>query len=432
MTTIDAARVAEARRRLRERSANGAFVDDDALRIVRLDSPRVGELPLELHRSLAIVANLGDGPRQSLAATIDAIRQRNPNLGLTGTIEIRGRERQLDSLERPLRRPGAGLLEPQPLLATAESQLFVEVAEAVERAVLLANAELRGADLAAAELALKLEATTSQLIAASPRGEDAASMLATIDQVRLSDSTIDQLRSLLVELDTDRQRTAYTAAVEQAYAAKSRVLPGDGNQAMLLADLAIAEADGSLAAYDMAPDGVAERLHEVLESVGLGTHPADAPNIALRALTENEHLDRMRADILATTPALEAGQNPGSEATDSVHHELRLIDDLRMRIQRRLRSQQQLLALARQTVHELRTGVELASSSNDDLTPLLIEDPLADVPGSLGGAVLSLLLRHSVHRQIICVSEVSALDRWTQSVSGRAGWVHAHGWFSAR
>ena len=67
-----------------------------------------------------------------------------------------------------------------------------------------------------------------------------------------------------------------------------------------------------------------------------------------------------------------------------------------------------------------------------DLSPLLIEDPLLDLPERLNGAVLSMLLRHSVHRQVICVSNQRVLEAWSRSVAGRAGWTHAHGWFSGR
>ena len=434
MSTADSTRVVEARRRLRETSDNSS-IDDDAVRIVSLNSPRGADEPLALHRSLAIIARLGDGPRQALASTVDAVRQRNPNMGLTGSIEIRGRRRSIDSLERPLYRPGADLLAPLPMLASAEAALFIEVAEAIDRAVLLANAELRGADTAAAELAQELEDITTAVLAESPNNQDPSAMLATIEQVRLPDSDVNQLRGLLAELESDPTRVTYQAAVEQAHAAKGGLLPGDGNQAMLLADLAIAEADGSLAAYDMAPGGVAERIHLVLEGVGLATHPAEAPGVARRALTETEQLDQMRAELLSSTRALNAGDRQRDALIDreeTLRDDLRRVEDVRMRIQRRLRAQQQLLALARQTVDEIHRGSAREIRTIEDLSPLLIEDPLGDVASHLGGAVLSLLLRHSLQRQIICVSEFTALERWCGSVGERAGWVQAHGWFAAR
>ena len=102
-----------------------------------------------------------------------------------------------------------------------------------------------------------------------------------------------------------------------------------------------------------------------------------------------------------------------------------------MHVQRRLRAQQQLLAIAQETIAELQ-GFGDSARAAGDLSPLLIEEPLVDLPAALNGAVLSMLLRHSAHRQIICISDQRLLQQWSHSVAGRAGWTPSQGWFLTR
>ena len=86
------------------------------------------------------------------------------------------------------------------------------------------------------------------------------------------------------------------------------------------------------------------------------------------------------------------------------------------------------MAIAQAAIAELSGHGDPARSAGD-LSPVLIEEPLADLPAELNGAVLSMLLRHSAHRQVICISDQRLLKNWTDSVTERAGWTEAHGWF---
>lgn len=429
--SLDQERVVEARARLRSADQNPRR-HDPAIRIVELDSPRPDDAPLTLHPRLAILAGLGEAAQQSLATTIDAIRVRNPNIGLTGRIESHGRRRPFSMLDRIEETPGAGLDSPDALVSAPEAGLYVQVADSAERAIQLSHAELRGTDERAREIDIQRSALTDSLAESSTAlvsaGERSA-MLAAIDEVLLPTEAVEQLQSRLDAVINDEQRVTLRGTVEQAEAAKSRVLPGDGNQAALLAELAIAEADGSLAAYDMIPGGAASKLHDQLQALGIEATADQAVSVSERVIAESRELRDMRFALNR-----ELGQGSEPEDIDQAASLLDLrreLDELRMRIQRRLRAQQQLLAIAREAIAEL-SGLGNAARAEGDLSPVLVEEPLIDLPAELNGAVLSMLIRYSVHRQVICVSEQHLIEQWSTSVSPRAGWTEAQGWFSRR
>ena len=429
--SADQTRVAEARQRLRTADHN-PFRHDPAIRIVELDAPRPGWEPLVFHPRLVILAGLSSTAHQSIAATVDAIRLRNADVGLTGRVESFGRRRPLSSLPALVQRPGAAVELTHLFVGNPEASIYVEVAESAERAIRLSSSELRGADSRGEEIDEQRQQMADQLAAATavvPSHNERSAMLATIDDVVLPVEVTEKLRDQLGQLRADPQRVELQAAVVQAEAAKARVLPGDGNQAALLADLAIAEADGSLAAYDVTPGGPASEIHGHLAQLGLAGAPDQAPQIAERLLAETIELRAMRQKI---SRELGQGSEPAPvDDDDSLIDLRRQVDEQRLHIQRRLRAQQQLLAIAQATIAELNGAADFDRAVGD-YSPLLIEDPLMDLPARLNGAVLSMLLRHSVHRQVICVSNQRVLEAWSRSVAGRAGWVEAHGWFSAR
>lgn len=432
--SLDQHRVVEARQRLRA-ADESPFRHDPAIRVVSLDSPKADEAPIELHPRVAILAGLSESAQQSLAATIDAIRVRNPDVGLTGMIETHGRRRPMSMLHRLQQAPGAGIEAPGLLISAPEASLYIEVAKSAERAILVSAAELRGADERAAQIDEQRAALQQSLEHASTALatiDDRAAMLAAIDDVLLPVEVVEELQGALEVVVADPKRLELQAALEQAEAAKARVLPGDGAQAALLADLAIAEADGTLASYDVIPDGPAAKLHSQLQRFGLETTADQAPQVAARVIAESRELRDMRHSL----------QRELSDGTEHVEHapiddedsllDLRAgVDQLRMQVQRRLRAQQQLLAIARETIAEL-SGLGDAERAAGDLSPVLIEEPLLDLPGELSGAVLSMLLRYSAHRQVICLSDQRLVETWTRSVGGRAGWTKAHGWFLTR
>ena len=267
--SVDQTRVVEARERLRAADQN-PFRNDPAIRVVELDSPRDGEAPLIVHPRVAILDGLGESARQSIAATVDGIRLRNPNVGLTGRVEINGRRRPLASLSRSERKVGAGLEAADLFVSAPEADLYIEVAKSAERAIQLSAAELRGADERAEVIDAQRAELAESLATASafePSADERAAMLATIDEVVLPVEVVQQLQRGVSALDADPQRVSLRAAIEQTEAARARILPSDGHQAALLADLARAEADGSLAAYDVIPGGPASELHGQLTPV---------------------------------------------------------------------------------------------------------------------------------------------------------------------
>ncbi len=432
--SVDQTRVVEARERLRAADQN-PFRDDPAIRVVELDSPRDGEAPLIVHPRVAILDGLGESARQSIAATVDGIRLRNPNVGLTGRVEINGRRLPLASLSRSERKVGAGLEAADLFISAPEADLYIKVAKSAERAIQLSAAELRGADERAEVIDAQRAELAESLATASafePSADERAAMLATIDEVVLPVEVVQQLQRGVSALDADPQRVSLCAAIEQTEAARARILPSDGHQAALLADLARAEADGSLAAYDVIPGGPASELHGQLTQLGLASSPDQAPMVAERVIAESIELHEMRHAL-----SRELGQGTDVEPDDtwrddeSLLDQRRVLDEQRMHVQRRLRAQQQLLAIAQETIAELQ-GFGDSARAAGDLSPLLIEEPLVDLPAALNGAVLSMLLRHSAHRQIICISDQRLLQQWSHSVAGRAGWTPSQGWFLTR
>jgi len=378
---------------------------------------------------VAILSGLAESAQQAIAATIDAIRLRNPSVGLTGRVERNGRRRPLSSLGRVEQQAGAGLEAQSLFVSSPEVDSYLEVAKSAERAIGLSAAELRGADQRGEEIDRQQEELTQSLAETSTAvvdSDERSVLLAAIDEVVLPVEVVQDLQDAVDKLYADPQRTTLLGALEQAEAAKSRLLPGDGNQAALLADLAIAEADGSIAAYDVIPGGAASALHDQLAKHGMADTPDQAPAIAERVIAESIELRQMRHTL--SRELGEGTDHAPIDHADSLVDMRRNLERSRLGIQRRLRAQQRLLAIAQQTIAELQ-GFGDSARAEGDLSPLLIEEPLHDLPGSLNGAVLSMLLRHSAHRQIICISNQQLLEKWVQSVPGRAGWSQSSGWF---
>ena len=114
----------------------------------------------------------------------------------------------------------------------------------------------------------------------------------------------------------------------------------------------------------------------------------------------------------------------------------------RKRLQRRLRSEQLLLAATRDQIAAATssngsrsraaapTVVPLGSSGRPH--PVFVENPLAGVPIRLGAAALSVMLRLSATTQVLCAADEDDLTAWCASVGDRAGRVVATGWFAGK
>ena len=385
--------------------------------------------------------------RQALAATIDAVRTNNEHIGLAGVVESYGRRSRMHQQRvEPKSAPGTSLVPTLSIFGrsvhTEEIEQLLQVIETIDRAVLLSSAELRGADAAAASIEDALVAagrahdvdtgetsTDIELYSPSNPLTDDEQVLAALESVALPSDQVDQIRSAVAALRADTQRTRLQATCSQAAAARSQVLPTDGREVNMMTELAVAEAEGSLAEYDMLPGSSAQTLTACLAEVGIETTAFAAPEIADRIVRESEELDAIRVRLTTSIERLAS-----SPEIERLTNERRSVERQRLHIQRRLRSQQQLLAVARDESTRLgldQPALDLRDAA-DRPTPILIEDPLDDLPARLSGAILSTLLRHSAQTQVICVSDQLDLRHWCESVGDRAGWVQASGWFAGR
>ncbi len=441
MSTVDLDRIYKARERLRS-ATDSPERDDPAIRLVELHSPQPGDSSLALHRNFCVISDLSDRGRQALSATIDGLRLNDPTNGLAGTIETRGTRTSLTQLRIEQQPPGTALVPSRAFFAgssarTAQAAQLAEVIEMIDRAVLLSGAELRGADAAAEEIRLSVVPPPTEIMIPDPQLDDARRTLEALEQAAPPGELIEQLMSAALALDGDRARIALQAKRSQAEAAKAQLLPTAGRDVVMLADLVVAEADGEIAEYDMNPGSTAAQLAACLASLDIETSPAAAPALAVRVLEEATELEAIRARALETIDAEAMERRPSGQGC-GLHAELQHIDDQRNHIQRSLRSQQQLLAVAREQWNRVGIGdVDLHSHLDhtgdiDRPLPILVEDPLADLPARLSGAILSTLLRHSAQTQVICVSDQVDLGAWCKSVGDRAGWVAASGWFAGR
>jgi hypothetical protein len=437
-------RVQEARRRLD--AVRGAERGDPSLRVLELESPRPDEASLRLHNAFCVISGLSESARHALAATVDAIRTGNANIGLAGTVESFGRRVPIHTTRAGARTPGTSLVPAAAIFGrtsarTAEAALLAEVIETIDRAVLLSGAELRGADAAATAVTDRLRGLspehadkpgTSIDIYAGDKAEDEAA-LAALDEIAPDPIAMQRIEEGLDLLRSDNERTRLQAACSQAAASKAQLLLSDARDVAMLADLAVAETQGCLAEYDMTPGSPAKSLTAQLAQISVDAASFNASSIAERVISESAELESIRARLVRSI----AAANP-SPAVAVLRDERRRIDEQRLHIQRRLRSQQQLLAVAREQWGriglgeiDLRSTIDLRDDADRPL-PILVEDPLNDLPARLSGAILSTLLRHSSQTQVLCVSDQIELKQWCASVGDRADWVPATGWFAGR
>ncbi|MGI9614520.1 MAG: hypothetical protein ACR2QO_16540 [Acidimicrobiales bacterium] len=118
--------------------------------------------------------------------------------------------------------------------------------------------------------------------------------------------------------------------------------------------------------------------------------------------------------------------------------ELEAVERERDHLRRRLRSQKQLLATGRElaaagdpaAVIDLPGRGSTPVNSQGRPLPILVEEPLIDLPLGLGAMMLSVLVRMSEIAQVICVSDQPDIEDWCQSMGDRAGFSRATGWFT--
>lgn len=438
MNQVDLDRVGQARRRLRSASSSPHH-DDLAIRVVELTSPNPAGEDLELNRNFTVISGLSEPARRALADTIDGLRLDDPGRGLVGIIEDHGARFPLHAVGRGPEVPGTSLIPARPFSftsapRTAEAAQLAEIIETIDRAVLLSGAELRGADAAAEAIRQEIiESRGSSIELVGPEVDEARRTLAALDEVAPPAEVIEHIEKVLRAVEANPERVALRARRSQAEGARGQVLPGDSRNFAMLADLAIAEADGELAEFDMRSQSEASLLAASLALLNIEVSPAAAPETAAKVLEECAELDSIRQRALQTIA--DEASAPAAQP-QALTEQLQRIADQQAHIQRRLRSQQQMLAIAREqwSIYgigeiDLRTHLDFSAGSSRPL-PILVEEPLADLPMRLSGAILSMLLRHSATTQVICISDLPDLRNWCQAVGVRAGWVAATGWFA--
>jgi hypothetical protein len=314
----DLRRVQEARQRLHAAETTLGS-DDAAIRIVEVRSPRPGERSLPIDRAFCVVYGLSNAARQAVASTVDSVRSNNEDIGLDGIVETYGRRlpmHQATTLAPKV--PGTAIVPVASLhgrntARTAETTLLHEVIDTIDRAVLLSGAELRGGDAVARELEERItklrtvvpnETSAGMALepfdANDPNGADDVQVLAELDSVAPPAKLIARIHEALQLVRNDPQRTRFEAAISQAAAAKAQVLPSDANDVAMLADLAVAEADGLLAEYDMSPTSPAANLTTHLQSIGIAASQFEAPVLADRVLAETTSSPAVTPAMFAT------------------------------------------------------------------------------------------------------------------------------------
>ncbi len=388
MTPVDDTRVQQARRRLRQVSDERSR-HDAAVRILTLVSPRVSDAPLRLHSGFSIISGLSEDGRQALASTVAAIYDQTPSVGLDGTVLFDGEHHGLHA-PRPavaIQSAGAEAMfgAPQatpalPDIGWADAGDLKALVEAIDSAVRLTEAELRGADEYARSL--RLENTD----------------VPEVIDLRMHDGDRAEIRETLSAMDAMAPNPAHVADLRTSRSRND-------------------------------PDGVAGILQQL--NIDPGTNPFETAD---RVLAESDELAAIRLRLEGRLVGVTR-----SRPTNPASAELTNVDNRRIRLRRRLRSQRGFLAAAQDhlslTLHPESTGasrteaVAIPANSDGRPLPLLLEDPFQDIPGRQAIAALSVLLRVSELCQVICVSDGPELANWADAVGDRADWMRASGWF---
>ncbi len=384
-------RVREARQRLRQASDERTRTDP-ALRILTLGSPRPADAPLRLHAGLTVVHGLAEDARAALSVTVAGLYENAPHLGLEGTVLVDGRNQSIRAPRPPAASQLAGaeaMFAPLddipfslPTIGWAEVSDLTDLVGSIETAVRLTEAELRGADDAARQL--RIEQTD----------------VPDVIDLRVHENDDAETRETLTAVEAVTPDPEVIGRLKQALASDLDVRP-------ILAELGL---DGG----------------------------AEPTVIATQALQESEELASIRRRLEARL----AGVIEPVRTAPGTSTELQQLERRRTRLRRRLRSQRAFLAAAQDHLSfavdggaspGMPTRLESAAipaNSDGRPLPLLVEDPLHDIPGRQGVSALAVLLRVSEMCQVICVSDEPELQDWTVAVGDRAQWVRAAGWFA--
>lgn len=405
MNAIDQGRVDRARQRL-ESAAQGGAVNDPAIRIVKLNPPEEGGQSVRLNRRLTMLSGLSGSGARTVFATIDGMA-RDIN-GATGA--------DADGTSPP----GNAAAE---TAADAHTTTLVDIVDSCEQAMLLSGAEMRGADMALADIEEQIRSAQSSPPPPSEHDQPSsatAGFAAFIAQVLHNPADADSITHGLEALQSDPRRIALQAAC-------SLDLEGDsgfdgpklfGSSNRVQTNLVRAEAEGELSEYDMAPGSPAYVLASRLDYAGIPTSPFEAADVATRLLAE---IDTAKENQAAFEQSL--GALTGTDAELAAKREA--VINQRSTAARRAATLQNLHRIARSQIQN-RNG----DGRRRGLMPVLIEEPFNHLPDELTHATLAMLLEHSEVAQVILVTSRSDVRAWFTSADDRAECVDATGWFA--
>jgi hypothetical protein len=446
VTSAGIERVDEVRRRLREMLGPRT---DPAVRIVQLDAPSAQPESLVLNRRFTVVAELSEDAKHALGATVRSLYEGALlDGGLSGTVIIDGEIRALDTPmpEADSQRAGAAAIFRDHFdavgansIAWADPVDLRAVVDALETAIALTSAELRGADLVAREGRLRdVEPAEVVDLRASSERSEIDDTISALDQAASRPELFDSLEGLLHEIQMTAPIVTDDSAVEQYSAAIGRLLPTDSSATRAELHDKLDAATRLRDHHRQQREELVDKVVVALDDIGVDADRGNAIERAERVLVEREELGRLRDRLVLRLDATDpAAPEPEPELPPGVDAAL---ERRRDQLRRRLQSQQRLLAATQeQLAFASRQGAEWSELPGRTVTPtngdgrplpILVEDPTVDLPSRHGASALSVLLRLSQLTQVICISDDPDLARWTREIGDRVDFVEAEGWFA--
>ena len=444
MTTADVDRASDARLDIRTEIADRS-AGDEAIRIVELVAPADDGSPLALNPRFSILTGLTDEAKHRIGETVLSLYTRPGRPDLAGTVLVDGLRRSLaeqpDPAERQTAGPAAIFRDHSDTvaghsIAWADPIDLQAVVDALEVAIRLTAAELRGADQAARAARIE-DGQPAELIdltdAHDDEAEDLEEAVELLDRIAADPRHFDELEALLAEIDGVEPLADVDSEVAQYAAALSRLAPSD--PAALRADL-----EAKLAAAERVRDShllerrvFVDRLVDVLDELGVDADIEKAPEVAERVLGERQEIAELRARLESRRSELATITEPPPAASPDLERH-------RSRLRRRLQSQQRILAATREQLayatrepivwSELPGRTVTPTNSDGRPLPILVEDPTVDLPVRHGASALSVLLRLSELTQVVCISDDPDLARWSNQIGDRVELIEANGWFA--
>lgn len=403
MNAIDQGRVNRARQRL-ESAAKEGVVTDPAIRIVKLNPPEEGGQPVRLNRHLTMLSGLSVSGARTVFATID------------------GMTRDVAGTQTPGSESGDSSNAAAETSADAHITTLLDIVDSCEQALLLSGAEMRGADMALADLDEQIRTAQSNAANATATDHGATAENAGVDnfiaQVLENPADAQSIEDGLAALHADPRRIALHAAcsldldVDTDFGGPQLF----GSSSRVQTNLVRAEAEGELSEYDMAPGSPAYVLASRLEHVGISTSPLDAADVATKLLAD---IETARANKAAFEESLNT--LTGAEAELATRREA--VVQQRRAAARRQSTQHHLHQIARGQINS-------DGSRRRGLMPVLIEEPFDDLPDELTHATLAMLLQHSEIAQVILATDRSDIRAWFGAADDRAECVDVTGWFA--